>query len=233
MMRNKKALFFALVSMVITVLYAKSNKAVEKYVHPRTYTLDLTDSETKPVFAYDGESLTMDLVFSQMLKDDMPRAGDRIKIVFSGWSTRDIGEFTARVYDRIPGSGKKNGFSYKLASEDEELLSDNVMRDVSFRGLNYFILSDDIDNALCLRITANYVDNPKKLNKTGVRFFRVTKSVNTTQELETIKSAEKKGWEIIEVQSDFSNDSDEDDEYDYDDYEDYDEDDVDEISDED
>lgn len=221
MKRNKKALVLIVISFIAAALYAKSNKSVEKYVHPRSYTIDLADSETKAVFSYDGEKLTADLVFSEMLKDDMPRAGDRIKFVFSGYSTKQMGEFAGLLYDRIPGSGKKGDFAYKAVYDGEpEILCDNVMRSVSFRGINYFILTDDVDNALCLRITVNYADNPKKLNKTGVRFFKVTKSTNTTREQEILRDAEKKGYEIINVTSDFSTeddeDEDEDEEFDFD-----------------
>ena len=49
-------------------------------------------------------------------------------------------------------------------------------------------------------------------------FNRITKSVNTTQELEALKEAEKKGWEIVEVESNFTTYEDEED-YDDTDYE--------------
>ena len=231
MKRNKRVLVLIVFSFLAASIYAKSKKTVEKYVHPRNYTIDLADSETKAVMSFDGETLSAELVFSEILKDDMPRAGDRIKIIFNCYSGKTLGELSGQLYDRIANSNKKGDYSYKPVTEGEpELLVDTVIKNQRSKGLGYFILTDDVDNALCLKLYAFYAKNPKKLNKTGLVFHRITKSVNTTQELEALKEAEKKGWEIVEVESNFTTYEDEED-YDDIDYEADETEEVDEISD--
>lgn len=225
MKRNKKALVLIVIILLAVSLYAKSKKTVEKYVHPRNYTIDLADSETKAVMSFDGETLYAELVFSEILKDDMPRAGDRIKIIFNCYSGKTLGELSGQLYDRSANSNKKGDYSYKPVTEGEPvILADTVVKNQRTKGLGYFILTDDVDNALCLKLYAVYAKNPKKLNKTGLVFHRITKSVNTTQELETLKEAEKKGWEIVEVESNFTTYDDDDYEYEDDEFEDYEED---------
>ena len=212
-MMNKKRVNYILFVLIFLAqsLSAKTDKdtTVTKYIHPRIYEIDLSDSETKASFRYDKESrkLTAELNFTKLIKDDMPQSGDKIIFYFEGKVAKDAGILSAILYDKKTDNEKKGAYIYNIIAQDQErIISENALKKQTFKGEISFILTSDVTENLTLIIYTSVINNLKDFDKTEIKFKRVIKSVNTSQEKDNLAKAEKKKLTITEVSQEIIDD---------------------------
>ncbi len=212
-MMNKKRVNLILFVLIFLAqsLSAKSDKdtTVTKYIHPRIYEIDLSDSETKASFKLNKEEriLKAELNFTKLVKDDMPQSGDKIIFYFDGSVAKDAGILSAILYDKKVNPEKKGAFIYNIvAAEQERVISENTLKKQAFKGEISFILTSDVTENLTLIIYTSIVNNLKDFDKTEIKFKRVIKSVNTSQEKDNLAKAEKKNYTINEVSQEIIDD---------------------------
>ena len=212
-MMNKKRVNLILFVLIFLAqsLSAKSDKdtTVTKYIHPRIYEIDLSDSETKASFKLNKEEriLKAELNFTKLVKDDMPQSGDKIIFYFDGSVAKDAGILSAILYDKKVNPEKKGEFIYNIvAAEQERVISENTLKKQAFKGEISFILTSDVTENLTLIIYTSIVNNLKDFDKTEIKFKRVIKSVNTSQEKDNLAKAEKKNYTINEVSQEIIDD---------------------------
>lgn len=212
-MMNKKRVNLILFVLIFFAqsLSAKSDKdtTVTKYIHPRIYEIDLSDSETKASFKLNKEEriLKAELNFTKLVKDDMPQSGDKIIFYFDGSVAKDAGILSAILYDKKVNPEKKGAFIYNIvAAEQERVISENTLKKQAFKGEISFILTSDVTENLTLIIYTSIVNNLKDFDKTEIKFKRVIKSVNTSQEKDNLAKAEKKNYTINEVSQEIIDD---------------------------
>ena len=210
---NKKRVNLILFVLIFLAqsLSAKSDKdtTVTKYIHPRIYEIDLSDSETKASFKLNKEEriLKAELNFTKLVKDDMPQSGDKIIFYFDGSVAKDAGILSAILYDKKVNPEKKGEFIYNIvAAEQERVISENTLKKQAFKGEISFILTSDVTENLTLIIYTSIVNNLKDFDKTEIKFKRVIKSVNTSQEKDNLAKAEKKNYTINEVSQEIIDD---------------------------
>lgn len=212
-MMNKKRVNLILFVLIFFAqsLSAKSDKdtTVTKYIHPRIYEIDLSDSETKASFKLNKEEriLKAELNFTKLVKDDMPQSGDKIIFYFDGSVAKDAGILSAILYDKKVNPEKKGAFIYNIvAAEQERVISENTLKKQAFKGEISFILTSDVTENLTLIIYTSIINNLKDFDKTEIKFKRVIKSVNTSQEKDNLAKAEKKNYTINEVSQEIIDD---------------------------
>ncbi|MCR5063314.1 MAG: ankyrin repeat domain-containing protein [Treponema sp.] len=212
-MMNKKRVNLILFVLIFFAqsLSAKSDKdtTVTKYIHPRIYEIDLSDSETKASFKLNKEERTLkaELNFTKLVKDDMPQSGDKIIFYFDGSVAKDAGILSAILYDKKVNPEKKGAFIYNIvAAEQERVISENTLKKQAFKGEISFILTSDVTENLTLIIYTSIINNLKDFDKTEIKFKRVIKSVNTSQEKDNLAKAEKKNYTINEVSQEIIDD---------------------------
>ncbi len=212
-MMNKKRVNLILFVLIFFAqsLSAKSDKdtTVTKYIHPRIYEIDLSDSETKASFKLNKEEriLKAELNFTKLVKDDMPQSGDKIIFYFDGSVAKDAGILSAILYDKKVNPEKKGAFIYNIvAAEQERVISENTLKKQAFKGEISFILTSDVTENLTLIIYTSIINNLKDFDKTEIKFKRVIKSVHTSQKKDKLAKAEKKNYTINEVSQEIIDD---------------------------
>lgn len=169
----------------------------KKYIHPREYVFDLCDAKGKVSLKYDSVSnkAYCNADFTDIVKEQMPRKGDKITFVYEGTSSKNVTSITATVYDLSKG---KN-----IGSVEPEIFTGAIEKKQKFNNSFSIMLTEDAEKSLSLHLIATLPEDNKKTNKIDLSFKRVTESTNIKKEIEEEKKAIKNGWKIIRIKSDF------------------------------
>lgn len=213
MLNNTKKRFFTALFCILCLAESafltakpKDSKAEDsapavykKYLHPREYVFDLTDAKGKVSLKYDDASgkCYCNVDFTDLVKEEMPRKGDKVTFNYEGYASRDVQSITATVYDLTKGAN--------IGSKVPEIFTTAVTKKQVFKKSFSLILSDDAEKSISLRLTATLPDNnKKKIDKIDLTFKRVSESTNIKKELEAEKQAIKQGLKVVRVKSNFT-----------------------------
>ena len=190
---------------------AKSSKkdAPKKYVHPRVYEIDLTDSENKVYLFYNHDDALFEgeMKFTRLVKYDMPLAGDKIIFHYEGYTAKDAGKIIAELFDKSHNPNVNGEYSYKnIAQNQQRTVAENALKEEPFKGTISFILTSDLKEDLVLVFYSDKENQIGKIDQTHISFKRVIESVNTYKEQEELQKAEKKNLEVEEVQEEIVDD---------------------------
>lgn len=178
---------------------AKDEPAVfKKYIHPREYVFDLSDSKGKISLKVDSTTgkAYCNVNFTDFVKEQMPRKGDKITFTYEGYASTAVEAITATVYDLSKGEN--------IGNKAPEIFTTKVGKKETFKKNFSLILKDDAEKDFTLRLTGVLPESKKKVDKVDLSFKRVTESTNTKKEAEAEQQAIKKGLKIVRVKSNFT-----------------------------
>lgn len=173
------------------------NGIYKKYVHPREYIFDLADAKNKVSLKIDDSNGKgyCNVDFTDLVKEQMPRKGDKITFTYEGTSSKDVQSITASVYDLTKGQN--------IGNKIPEIFTTAVGKKQTFKKTFSLILNEDAEKSFTLRLVANLPEKAKKTDKIDLSFKRVTQSTNTKKEAEEEKDAIKKGLKIVRIKSNY------------------------------
>lgn len=176
----------------------ESKGIYKKYVSPREYIFDLADSKSKVTLKYDQESgkAYCNVDFTDLVKEQMPRKGDKVTFTYEGSSSRDLQSITATVYDLTKGQN--------IGNKVPEIFTTAIGKKQTFKKTFSLLLTADAEKSISLHLIATLPENSKKVDKIDLSFKRVTQSTNTKKEAEEEKEAVKKGLKVVRVKSNFT-----------------------------
>lgn len=197
-----KTYFFVicLFFIVLSPLSAKPNEKEEepqvyyKYSHPRDYVFDLSDAKDNVILKFDDSTgkLKCNVDFTYLVKDEMPRKGDRITFKYQFVASHNLKNITAYIFDIKKG---KN-----LGNKEPELFSKPTPKKSVYSKEFSIILNDDADLSFVLCLSSA-TENKKE--KISLSFNRIVQSTNIKNELAEEKKAAKKGLKIVPAKMDF------------------------------
>ncbi len=169
----------------------------KKYVHPREYIFDLADAKNKVSLKVDETNgkAYCNVDFTDFVKEQMPRKGDKITFSYEGTASKDVQSITASVYDLTKGQN--------IGNKIPEIFTTAVGKKQTFKKTFSLILNEDAEKSFTLRLVGTLPEKAKKTDKIDLTFKRVTQSTNTKKEAEEEKEAQKKGLKIVRVKSNY------------------------------
>lgn len=210
MYRNSYKIFSLIICLLIFILplsakpkdSEQESNVYYKYNHPRDYIFDLCDAKDKVVLKFDNSigKLSCNVDFTHLIKDEMPRKGDRITFKYQFVPSKNVKNITAFVFDIKKG---KN-----LGNKNPELFSKPTPKKTVCSKEFSIILNDDADLSLVLCLQSATEDTKDKVE---LSFNRILESTNIKNELAEEKKAIKKGYKIVPVTMDFAVKTDDDD----------------------
>lgn len=210
MYRNSFKLSFLIIFLLIFLspLSAKpkdneqETNVYYKYTHPRDYVFDLCDAKEKVVLKFDDSigKLKCNVDFTYLVKEQMPRKGDRITFKYQFIPSQDTKNITAYIFDI------KNGKN--LGNKNPELFSKPTPKKTVCSKEFSIILNEDAEFSLVLCLQSATDDKKSKIDLT---FNRILESTNIKKELSEEKKAAKKGFKIVPATIDFGIKEEEDD----------------------
>lgn len=202
MYRNSFKIFFLIISLIIFIfpLSARPKDSEQetnvyyKYTHPRDYVFDLSDSKEKVVLKFDDSigKLSCKVDFTHLVKEQMPRKGDRITFKYQFVPSKNVKNITAFIFDMKKG--------INLGNKTPELFSKPVAKKSVCSKEFSIILNDDAELSLVLYLQSSTED---KKDKIELSFNRILESTNIKKEIAEEKNAIKKGYKIVPVTIDF------------------------------
>jgi len=176
----------------------KAPAVYKKYIHPREYVFDLSDAKNKVSLKVDEKTgkAYCNVDFTDLVKEQMPRKGDKVTFVYEGSSSKDVEAITATVYDLSKGEN--------IGNKAPEIFTTAVAKKETFKKSFSLLLKSDAEKSLSLRLTASLPESKKKVDKVDLSFKRVQESTNTKKEAEEEKEAIKNGLKIVRVKSNFT-----------------------------
>ena len=207
MYRNRFKRVHLLLSFIfLTLLFeqslfakAKKDEVYIKYVHPRIYEFDLRDAESSVFLGYEKGTFCGYIDFTRFVKNDMPKAGDKVIFHYNGYAKKYGGNVTASIMD-------KENDEYYLTAETK-VFAENIQKKVEFSGSISFILKRDATKSFVLKIESDMENVPGQLNQVYFHFNRVVETTNTAMEALAEERAKYKKMEIVEVQQEIVADS--------------------------
>lgn len=210
MYRNSYKIFSLIICLLIFILplsakpkdSEQESNVYYKYNHPRDYIFDLCDAKDKVVLKFDNSigKLSCNVDFTHLVKEEMPRKGDRITFKYQFVPSKNVKNITAFVFDIKKG---KN-----LGNKNPELFSKPTPKKTVCSKEFSIILNDDADLSLVLCLQSATEDTKDKVE---LSFNRILESTNIKNELAEEKKAIKKGYKIVPVTMDFAVKTDDDD----------------------
>jgi len=190
---------------LILPLTAESDKATEagqenvyyKAVHPREYKFDMYDFESDFYFTFNKKLKMFDFIlnFTDLLKKDMPKAGDKICIYIKGTSSKDISGINAiLITDNKEDLYESHNFVNNIKEKEE------------FEGYVSFIVKEDVTSKVEVKFYSTISDKLSKIHTAFFKLERVIESTDTKAEAKKLKNAQKKKMEIIELQAEIIDD---------------------------
>ena len=202
MYRNSYKIFSLIICLLIFILplsakpkdSEQESNVYYKYNHPRDYIFDLCDAKDKVVLKFDNSigKLSCNVDFTYLVKDEMPRKGDRITFKYQFVPSKNVKNITAFVFDIKKG---KN-----LGNKNPELFSKPTPKKTVCSKEFSIILNDDAELSLVLCLQSATEDTKDKID---LSFNRILESTNIKNELAEEKKAIKKGYKIVPVTMDF------------------------------
>lgn len=202
MYRNsvKSFLFILNLLVILSPLSAKPKDSEQetnvyyKYTHPRDYVFDLCDAKEKVVLKFDDSigKLKCNVDFTYLVKDEMPKKGDRITFKYQFVPSQNTKNITAYIFDLKKG---KN-----LGNTNPELFSKPTPKKTVYSKEFSIILNDDAEDSLVLCLQSETEDKKIKID---LSFNRILESTNIKKELSEEKKAAKKGYKIVPATIDF------------------------------
>ena len=196
----KRDILFAIVFAAVFSVHAKPKNrdlVYQKAVHPREYVFDLCDFSTQFFLGLNKSSglFENEIDFTDYVRNDMPRRGDKISFYFSGTSTKDAHNMFAQLV-----------LDHERREELTRQFASNVVRKQYFEGFVSFVLPQDVNGSLKLRLYSDMPNRPGHIDQTYFRFKRVVESTNTAKEAEAEKKALRQKIEIQEVRTEIVDD---------------------------
>ena len=190
-LKNHKASIFIVVLLTIsTLVLSCTSSSLEgtvfnKIVHSREYIFDISDIEEYPKLKREKgtKKLIYTVDFSEFVKYDLPKAGDKLTLKYKGFPNKEVPGSINVSLAAVPGQTE----SYIFAS--------NLEKKQIFESQVSFILNQDIDE---VKFSLKY-DNPKEYFSLVLELEKVADTTDTKAEKKALERAIKNRQEIVEI----------------------------------